>query len=1044
MEVPLEELQLQSNGKPPVKNIPKSKKTSGQGVSRWQNIRAIYVIYPGVFQAYAAKQLKTVNHYQCPQDAVPVMRESASQVSHGVSFITIPGDTNYKDEFLSVRNDLLPSHFRGIRFLELMKEVSKVKQEHNRNHRRVDIGATGNNNSNRTDPMSLGLAKPACHAPTTEPWAKELLVAITQSIKRIFPDLSRTLYQDPQRMQEFAWKYAGNDNSFVETGAVIGQLLRSNGVTLGDELLSAHTDNHNDGSDPRFETVVGLSSLQYNQEHDALIRFAQVTYGKKAAADYMVRKKLFGPILEMVDTAYKSFPLSEINVSTDIMPTKDQPSGRVLRAPHTMKTVYYSVLIHPVECLFQAHPALLRNGWFLFAAIFTMVVSNCPQVHHYSMMELCRNPTLLGSHVSAMDPFNFAWLFYNHLWDVKDGKVPRDHSVTPRYQPSHNSRISRDELENSMKGLARAAYFLTKIPIDELTEQLPYYRSRVVCHLASACPKRPVDIWDMSVRLGAKSCGELIAQHFLAVMALLGVIPLPVLSGAEIAIGTATWKCLRSFGLSDDKHGDQSAVLLSAVASRYGISLMQAEEIVCKATQHKRNTEGKKTDWIAPATPLRFVGPNNAVMKLNCDGSCTKHEPLAIDMSIPFQGAPRLTGDFWKLGPLPGLLGRKTSGHSKPPDLSRHFPLVIPRKLTVHGQKPRNGCKLPVPHPQTVLLSVPRSNELRKFNSEVIVRDLCKLDPDCADRKVWDCSAVMVNSAGTPSLVKEAAAVAGGMKLSKRERKRKFQEDASKPVLELPPGVYHCRGIIIPGCRQRQEFTFWPPPTFCLREDYCGKALSFVYGGRRYFPTKLEAKSYCCLAALMHLPLRRKSLGWQIVSVPNSNQAHDLTSDDWFVPGTKSVIRNDGFATGISIICKDNDRKSHSPYLVGVRYRGGGVAYYLTDDCGWCRSGVHLLPPPPLAERVHKGISIVTEYVGVLAHNKVGKHCKLLVQWRDGTSTWESRTEFTRKAQWPVYYYAERHGLLGTPGWKHLAREGRKKLPPLFVMASVDDHDDDA
>ena len=1027
----------------------KAKKNKGDADLGWSCISSVYVIFPAVFQAYTAKQLKTVNHYQCSQEDVPVLVQRAEETNRSrsssrlLNLHLIKGDVNYQDDFLCVRNDLLPGHFRGLNFRELMEKVSTTKQEQSRNHRRVDIGATGHNNSPRTDPLSLGLSKPACHAATKEPWAKAHLVALSDVIRRVFPKASNLFYHDEARMREFAWKYAGSKRSLVEAGALIGQLLRSCGFTLAHHLLAGHTDSHNDDSNPNFEIVVGLSVLHYNQEHDALIRLAHVTYGKKAAADYMARKKLFGPILEMIVKAHNSFPAMEKFVSTELMPTKDDRNGKTLRAPHTMKTVYYSVLAHPVETLVRTYPVMQRNGWFLFAALFPIIVSNCPQIHYCTVMELCRNPHLLGSHVEEMCPFDFAWSLYNYLWDVKDGTVPTDYKLTQRYQPSHNSRATRGQVINSMRALVRVSLFLNRIPLEELTEQLPYYRSRVAAHLSSSCPNELVDVWDLETRLGVVSCGTLISQHFLAVMALLGVVPLPVLFGAEISIGTATWKCLRSFGLGDESHAEQSATLLNAVASLLDVSLMQAEEIICKSTQHFRGTDGHKKDWIPPSCPLSFVSTGNKVMKLHCDGECKPFIPLDIDMSEPFRDSPRLSGAFWKFDQDPALLGRKSKGSGrKALDFSKWFPLIIPKEATVHGDCQRNNCKLPVPYFKSVLLSLPGSHDLSKFNPDVLMRDLCKLGIDCPDRKVWDRSAVVVSVAGFPSPVKEPNDGSSiQLKLSKKARKRKFQEQSHTQPVAAPPGVYHCRGVIIPASRNRDEFTFWAPPSFCLWDSSHGEKSSFIFDGKRYFSSKTEAKSHCCLAALMHLPMRSGGLCSKLLAVPIDESISTADSDEWFIPGTKPPLkyRNDGFAVGIKVICRAGDRRNHFPFLVGVRYSKGGVGYHLTDDFGRCISGVHLLPPPPIALRTVGGVQVAMEYVGVLAHSMINRKWKLLILWKDGSSTWEARGAFTKAAEWPVYYYAERHGLLGKRGWKHLLKAGKKRLPPLFVQGCLDE-----
>ena len=1049
MEVPFPvEKSLSESVECPESKKKKAKKKKDDADLGWSHIFSVYVIFPGVFQAYTAKQLKTVNHYQCSQEDVPTLVQLAAKTnqsrcsSRKLKLHLIKGDVNYKDEFLCVRNDLAPSHFRGLKFRELMKKVSTTKQEQSRNHRRVDIGATGNNNSPRTDPLSQGLSKPACHVATNEPWAKDYLVALSDAIRRVFPNDWNLFYHDEARMREFAWKYTSCCRSFVEAAALIGQLLRSCGFTLAHHHLSGHTDNHNDDSDPNFEIVIGLSVLYYNQEHDALIRAAHVTYGKKAAADYMARKRLFGPILDMIVKAHNSFPPSQKFVSTELMPTKDDRHGKTLPAPHSMKTVYYSVLAHPVETLVRTYPAMQRNGWFLFAALFPMIVSNCPQIHYYTVMELCRNPSLLGCHIEELCPFDFAWCLYNYLWDVKDGNIPTDYKLTQRYQPSHNIRASREQVINSMRALARVAFFLNRIPIQELTEQLPYYRSRAAAHLSSSCPNELVDLWDLETRFGVVSCGTLIAQHYLAVMALLGVVPLAVLSGAEISIGTATWKCLRSFGLSDSCHAEQSATLLNAVASLLDVSLMQAEEIICKSTQCHRGTHGQKKDWIPPACPLSFVSTSNKVMKLHCDGECKAFLPLNVDMSEPFSEAPRLSGTFWKFDRNPALLRRKSSSSSrKALDLSKYFPLIIPKQATIHGESQRNNCKLPIPQYVTVLLSVPKSHELSKFNPDVLMRDLCKLGADCSDRKVWASSAVVVSVAGFPSLVKEPADGSIPLKLSKKARKRKFQEESHTQPVSVPPGVYHCRGVIIPASSNRDEFTFWAPSSFCLWDNSPRETKSFIFDGRRYFSSKVEAKSHCCLAALMHLPLRSASVCSKLLAVSVDESFPKEVSDEWYIPGTEPPLkyRNDGFAVGIKVISCAGDRRNHFPFLVGVRYSGGGVGYYLTDDFGCCTSGVHLLPPPPIALRLVRGIEVPTEYVGVLAHSKINRKWKLLILWKDGSSTWEPRGAFTKAAEWPVYYYAERHGLLGKSGWKHLAKAGKKRLPPLFVQGCIDE-----
>ena len=148
---------------------------------RLAHMEVVYVIEPSPTQAYACKQLHNVPHYQMFTDLVEVQLVPLCQSVGGrgdappIRVVRVSKEENFSDDFLHVRNDLSDTLFQPIDFAGLIERLNSAETESSRGHRRIDLGATGNRNSRRNDPASLGLAKPQSHLGTREMFGQQML-----------------------------------------------------------------------------------------------------------------------------------------------------------------------------------------------------------------------------------------------------------------------------------------------------------------------------------------------------------------------------------------------------------------------------------------------------------------------------------------------------------------------------------------------------------------------------------------------------------------------------------------------------------------------------------------------------------------------------------------------------------------------------------------------------------------------------------------------------------------------------------------------------
>ena len=679
---------------------------------RHRAAKTIYVLKPSAVQSYLTHNLHAVVHYNLPAQDVPKLLEI-----EGPRIVVIGSREDYTDEFISVRNYHPEDLKNPLPVKEMIHELANKEKKADRNHRRIDLGCTGHNNSTRGDPDSLGLAKPSYFSPTFTFLGQAIVLALTATLLNVFPECAGCTYDDPERNAMFANRYC--HGSLMEAAAGLLSTFEMDGAPQSD-YLSPHTDNGNDSTKPSYSAVIGKSVLVRDHTRNTVDRCAAVGYGKHAALQYLERYHRYRDILRKAYQVWEELPMIEKVVDQSLFPDpSEEPEGKYLASPHTQKTVYYSSFRHVIRWFSEVYDNLARQPLLLPGLLFCITVSPAPQHYYYELKKIIEEPGIFAERghpsVADMDAREFTQCFYDHLFEAKRRKQP--YRTVNRHQPSHNKKAKDSQLDNSIDVIARLLYELNQVPAKTVRRQIGYYHCRALAVLKAKCPRERVNIWEVSSTVGVYCAGSLTAQHILGVAAGVGGVHDCLLSYAEIAEGTSSWAYLASFGLEEEKFVEHSKTILAAISYRLGIHRVQAEELCCATNQVASKKKDRPSEWIPPGAPLLRCLPRSNRRRV--EGGRDEEQPL-VELLFPngnatilppypinyndafFQQASRSSGAYWNVKAGYRLTGKKYRS-KRGPLAGDFFPMIAPPGLSVSEAKDAGLLGVPIPSPNSVL-----------------------------------------------------------------------------------------------------------------------------------------------------------------------------------------------------------------------------------------------------------------------------------------------------------------------------------------------------
>ncbi len=991
--------------------------------SRVPDMATIYIMFQAPLQCYRAKQLDYCVHYQMAQDRLDLIHSECHRLRglglYAPKVIVIPADNDFKDDFLRVVNNPSPEMVQSLDFQMIMKYVlenfsaEKKGQKNPRNTPKVDLGTTGHINSKR-DEFGLGLARPQCHAHTNSPQGKAILLGSSNVFKRVFHDETHLYFCDEERNRFFSNSHV--PKSVTESGAALVALLMIAGVPVTYHYLKAHTDAQNDRRDPRYRGVVGMSQLMDNEEDDSANRTSFVMYAKLSGGDFMERLRVYGPLLtEMYDT-WDNLPVWQKTADHTLIPGPEEPMGRTLQAPHSQKTVLYSVFADTIDVVLSRFHELARDGIFIAGLLFCTTVSNCPQHFWFEMRKVAKEASINGQTIIGKKPLDVIVQFYNHLFDVKSGvrEKAADYVPTPRHRPCHNTRATTVQIFNSVSVIARVVRDLKRIPKNELEEDPAFFY-----HAASMVFTRPcftdgiVNLWTETNDCGVYGTGPLLAQHILGTAACLQVIPSGMALHAHIGPSTKTWKYYaKKYKLHEGKQVVHSDTILLAASSYLGIFPVQAEELACLNAKKATLSKFKAQDFIGCEGCLYIPEPGKkgVIQRIHRNGQIAP-QPQWTELVDWDLNTSRLRA---RVQPLWTVKCPSQERKNRPVKKTKQRKL---QKMRLEDSFPiLPGEGLPIPNPQTVLLACePHHARIHArevdFNLDLLMRKC--LGAYGRNRFVLDDGGVsqqdfiVQKRHGSSHISQPRCTVQWG---GKRPPKRKRQHGTPS---------FFSHALRIPDDEGVSQL-YIPPPDFPLRPDYTKEDSpeTVVNDKRRWFRSDLTSRQFTGLAIAAELGNNDPTGLFtdffnQSIELQGGRTAKMKVVSRCLMNGeTKKPVKPAAKPAG-----KKQRRYQVTPYFVALEYPEGGRAYYLTDSSGKRTSGVFLIPRPP------------QQYMAVYDHDNwvvEGKERTWIsVRDRNNETKWMPLSDVNKDdIHWPLYQYAKRNDLLHKPGWKRFAKVG--------------------
>ena len=542
-------------------------------VARWEISRpTIYAIHPCVEQAYLSRNMRHP-HYQVFRSVVKgrnldLLRLKTSQVQ-GAQLIEIrASDPFYCDDCLRVVNN--PDLSRINKDI-IMEKLTACGKDAERNNICLDLGFSGQRNSRRVSEY-FGIARPNLMSHTLENWSKDLFVALTITRRDLFPAVTNEIYNDKDRNSMFANQIeTDNDNEAIrlaETYSV--EMFDAEEMGACDEekhskyaIINFHSDNANCMT--AGYSWVGSYSW-WCLRRGELVRQAAISYGKSVVNEYMVDLAKHKDAITLHCRVFDCLPRKMQSQGSDIFSKKGKRIA--YKFAFLDKGIFYSLFASAMQQVFICYPLLSYDLLMVSAFLANVVMSEIPDHFWMICKSLLKDAKAVGGlNITSCDPIDFGNAFKDEIFLRKVTGVT--YPTTQRHPPAVNSPPSKDQMCASIRSIATLIreLRLVKMKIDNIATALHFYGK--------------ANEYLVEKAFGA---GHLTSMHIIGVAACIGAMPPLFLCVAEIGISTRPWKFLQwAFGYDNEAAYD--GVLLRAIATVCGISIMAAEELCCFVTK---------------------------------------------------------------------------------------------------------------------------------------------------------------------------------------------------------------------------------------------------------------------------------------------------------------------------------------------------------------------------------------------------------------------------------------------------------------------------
>ena len=950
---------------------------------RWleMSICRIVVLLPTQSQCYAARQLRTVPHYQIDHDQLPELRARVEAHNSGV------GDPIQLEVLSDTPNDFivglerLPPWLDMLDLLGPLAEAGLFSLKKGRNQMSLDLGTTGHNNSVRTR-STLGLPRPNCFAGTDTEETRRLFLALDSCLAELFPEHHRKLAAHTDRNKFFAHTHC--------PGSVLESVTLSLTEVSTHNNLGAHTDFHNDHGSEEHERVVVMSQMLWEKSSGKLVRIAAVLYWKQAANDFLSRASLLIPPASEIMLYAEQVMGEEVRrVGPHLIPGEGQDAV-CLGETHSCKFVTFTVAAEAIRHACSVCPDL-QTEKHVSAMIYCSIATNMPRVFGEVLIRSARSPQSVFSAAPGSLPLSsFAHELYQAVRaESAAGREARPYVASPRHRPCHTT-ASREAVNASVLAVHRMIVNLVEVSSRDARDcrsNPSYYYERAVANLSRA--------WGLECG-GAHGAGTFGSQFLIGVAGLLFPINGAICCCASVGHQTLTGCWLReAFGLSTTpkEFQSESGRLVGMVSSCLGLPATVAEEVICKAGKHSRGTGGQFEDqvpWFVRRVNYRLAG--GKLMAVLGDGSRVEQSPLIPTVSL--EGA---FGGYWDVRShetkLPQRRTRSRSGMLR--TIGQQFPLEGKEGL------------VRVLSPEWVILSDTRGRTSpfdaasiasasggALFRRVIVGPGNVVLDQSARahHKKGWsDSQEASDDPQGTRNDPEERPA---GRKGGRRKRKRSMPR-------------WHAAGIIVNGA------PVFPPEDFALGRD--GPGSSLVHQGYRFFQEKDDALEFAVLFACLTDPdcfCHLKAARHLLLPMPC-----DCHSDEAWQGGEDPVVNHAVISRRTSFKrMTGGEMRSRLPHLVALRCGSGARAVYLVDPAsGLPISHVHL---SYAMEPLRRSFSETMECVGIITHRKSGGSVEVMIAWEDSTRSWLPLREVAEGAPWAVAFYAWKNGLSRKDQWR--------------------------
>jgi len=505
-------------------------------------------------------------HYQINIDGedgndLAALRKVVGQVKRARLVEILASHACYRDDNLWVTNN---PDFSSIDMSLVRDMLVGQGRDPDRNNICRDLGFAGQRNSRR-DPKYLGLSRANMMADTMSNWATGLFAGVTKAIDNNFPDLSGSVYNDPERNEIFAGEI------HPENRVEALRLAKTNKAGM---LLDIHCDNGNCETSG-YAYVAGFAMHckdKYNQQE----RFVLVTYGKKGSEIHMAERRKHRKAILFLSHVYDALPEKQKSQGSDVFPGR---GAKRVDYPFTFldKGIFYSLFASAIALVFEKYPGLKHDLLMMAAFLANVCMSECADHFWQILEELRSNPILIsGIHIMSADPLDFGYKLMEEIF-FRKRLVSLAYPVKKRHQPAVNKPPSREQMDNTIHSIALLIRELRGVSgdIDNVANAMNFYGKAVEFLVKEA--------------YGA---GHLTAQHTLGVAVCLKLMPPMLLAVAEVGLTTKSWFFFSwAFEYATTTAYHETNTLLRASSNYLHISVMRAEELICVATKAMAPTQ---------------------------------------------------------------------------------------------------------------------------------------------------------------------------------------------------------------------------------------------------------------------------------------------------------------------------------------------------------------------------------------------------------------------------------------------------------------------